>query len=192
MFGSTISTALFVCVASLEFICLLILLVSILNPKKRLWPPPRKKSWQQIAALSAAFAPQIIAVPLGIFDWNSFVYFHWSRYVVGAAMMAAGFLLNQWAVQSLSVSSSLGHEGTLVQTGAYKYSRNPQYIGHAAFFLGYAVLCNSILTYIAAVIGIGLYVLTPFTEEPWLKDQYGLAYAEYTKKVPRFIGLRKK
>lgn len=29
-----------------------------------------------------------------------------------------------------------------------------------------------------------------FSEEPWLRQQYGKTYEDYCKEVPRFIGLR--
>jgi protein-S-isoprenylcysteine O-methyltransferase Ste14 len=34
------------------------------------------------------------------------------------------------------------------------------------------------------------YLLLPFAEEPWLRKQYGPAYEQYYRDVPRFVGLR--
>lgn len=33
-----------------------------------------------------------------------------------------------------------------------------------------------------------VYGLFPFTEEPWLREQYGDDYEEYCERTPRFIG----
>ncbi|MDH3622522.1 MAG: hypothetical protein OES69_13780 [Myxococcales bacterium] len=35
------------------------------------------------------------------------------------------------------------------------------------------------------------FALTPFTEEPWLRKQYGEAYDAYCQRVPRFLGRRR-
>ena len=32
-----------------------------------------------------------------------------------------------------------------------------------------------------------VFVVAPLTEEPWLEEQYGDAYREYRKRVPRFL-----
>ena len=32
-----------------------------------------------------------------------------------------------------------------------------------------------------------VFVVAPLTEEPWLEEQYGEAYREYRKRVPRFL-----
>lgn len=34
---------------------------------------------------------------------------------------------------------------------------------------------------------IAILVVTPFAEEPWLKDQYGTAFEDYAKRVRRFF-----
>jgi protein-S-isoprenylcysteine O-methyltransferase Ste14 len=53
---------------------------------------------------------------------------------------------------------------------------------------GFAVLSNSLLALITGLIGAAWFVLAPFTEEPWLRDQFGEEYDRYIDAVPRFIG----
>ena len=49
------------------------------------------------------------------------------------------------------------------------------------------ILTSSILILISGLIGIILFIPFPFSEEPWLKQQYGKEYEDYCKKVRRFI-----
>jgi len=40
------------------------------------------------------------------------------------------------------------------------------------------------------VFAIFLFFVIPFSEEPWLKEQFGQPYEDYCKMVPRFVGIR--
>ena len=86
---------------------------------------------------------------LGILDWNTFVFPHAARLPVGAVLAGAGLSLAFWGVRSLSLHTSLGLKGPLVESGAYRYSRNPQYVGDVLFLVGWGLLCNSLLTWVA-------------------------------------------
>ena len=55
---------------------------------------------------------------------------------------------------------------------------------------GLAVVFNSGLGWILAAVCVILFALLPLTDEPWLREQYGSAYVQYTSGVPRFISLR--
>jgi len=168
------------------------LVLSLLKTGMRIWPPPGKNSWQQLCTLALTFIAMAGGIGLGILDFNSLVSTPWLRFTIGGVLSVAGFLFALSGTRSLRMHMSLGLDGDLTTTGAYRYSRNPQYIGWAAFFVGYAVLCSSLLTLVVAGIGASLFVLAPFTEEPWLRERYGADYGEYVAQVPRFIGLRKR
>ena len=89
----------------------------------------------------------------------------------------------------LTVAASFGLQGRLVTSGSYRYSRNPQCVGFIVGYLGYGLLCNSLLALIAAVLlGVEL-ALSPFAEEPWLRERFGQEYEEYSRRVPRFFGV---
>jgi protein-S-isoprenylcysteine O-methyltransferase Ste14 len=53
---------------------------------------------------------------------------------------------------------------------------------------GGAVLAGSWMAAVLALVGIVWFLLAPSAEEPWLHEQYGVAYEEYRKSVPRFLG----
>ena len=73
--------------------------------------------------------------------------------------------------------------------GPYRYSRNPQCVAFSLGYVGFALLSNSLLSFLAAVLVSVELCLSPFAEEPWLRERYGKAYEDYTTRVPRFLGL---
>ena len=164
--------------------------LSMVRPDKRVWPPPRRDSWQYFYNGVMSFTGLLGVVALGIVDWGSFALHHWGRFLVGGLLMACGFFA-LWGYLTLGVQASHGLGGDLVTTGPYQYSRNPQYVGTIPTVLGYAIICNSILALITALLVSGWFVLVPFAEESWCRDPLGTAYEEYSGKVPRFLGFRR-
>jgi protein-S-isoprenylcysteine O-methyltransferase Ste14 len=92
----------------------------------------------------------------------------------------------------LSVQTTLGLGGSLVKTGLYRYSRNPQYVSDIVALAGYAILSNSWMTMITTFLGMVWFALAPFTEEPWLRERYGDEYEKYKSEVPRFLIFKEK
>jgi len=163
-------------------------ILTLRYPKQRVWPPPRKNSWQYWYVHFLTEASIFSVLMLGVLDWNSFILTHESRFVLASLLIAVGSVLFLWALRTLSINTSLGLGGRLTTRGPYKYSRNPQYVGAIMFFVGFIVAFNSLYAYITGTIGIALFILALFTEEPLLREQYK-EYDEYCKNVPRFIGL---
>jgi protein-S-isoprenylcysteine O-methyltransferase Ste14 len=162
--------------------------LTIVKPSVRVWPPPSRYSWQFRYVWGLNLVSMLGGFALGVIDWNSFVFDHWLRFPLGLVLAAAGLTLVSWGTSTLSMHTTLGLEGALIASGAYRYSRNPQYIGYMAFFAGYALICNSTLTWIVSLLGIALFGITPFAEEPWLHKRFGERYEDYMKRVPRFLG----
>ena len=129
---------------------------------------------------------------LGILDWNGWSIPSWLRLVGGLVLVPSGFGVGLAAMRRLTVAASFGLEGQLVTTGPYRYSRNPQCVAFIVGYLGYGLLCNSLLALIAAVLlGVEL-GLSPFAEEPWLRARFGEEYDTYSRRVPRFFGVRQR
>ncbi len=110
----------------------------------------------------------------------------------GVPLLAGGYLLYKLCGR---YRSRLGGGGPgvsvpperLVTTGPYRFVRNPMYVGHLVFMLGLAVTFRS---WIAAVLLVG----TAFwfdrrvrDDEARLADRFGAAYAEYAKRVKRWV-----
>ena len=79
-----------------------------------------------------------------------------------------------------------------MERGPYRISRNPQYVADIAMLAGFAILANSTYAWITCLLGMVWFVLAPFTEEPWLRDQFGVEYELYMKRVPRFLSLKRR
>ncbi len=165
------------------------LIISLLNPRLRVWPPPGRKSWQFLFIWVLTIFAYIGTFTLGFLDWGSFVLSHILRFPVGIIMMVAGIGLVYWGVRTLGIHASQGLGGELVREGPYRYTRNPQYVGDISIIIGYIILSNSLLVLITGLLGIMWFVLAPFTEEPWLREQFGIVYDDYISDVPRFVSI---
>ncbi len=179
---------------SLEALLGIALIVSWLYPKHRIWPTPKKryrKYWYIYIFFNTCFYATILgAILLGIVDWNTFFLTHWLRFVFATILIAAGTTILLWAIRTLSIRASWGLKGKLITEGVYGYSRNPQYLSFILLFTGLAVAFNSFYTFTVVILGNLLFILTPFVEEPWLKQEFGKEYEGYCERVSRFIGLR--
>jgi protein-S-isoprenylcysteine O-methyltransferase Ste14 len=163
------------------------LIVSLLRPAHRVWPPPRRGSWQYwYLHLSTESAITGFLV-LGVVDGRPFVSTPGLRAGVAILLVVVGAALFLWAIRTLSLRTSLGVPGTLITSGPYRYSRNPQYVGAVVLFSGLILLFNSFYATVTGIIGNGWFLLMPFVEEPWLRDQYRAAYDDYCSRVPRFL-----
>ena len=164
-------------------------LLSIARPHLRVWPPPRRDSWQYFYNGAMSYTILFGLVALGIVDWNSFALDGSVRFLMGGLLMACG-LFALWGYVVLGAQASQGLGGKLVTAGPYRYSRNPQYVGTIPAILGYAIICNSTLALVSAPLIAAFFILVPFAEESWCRENLGAAYEAYAAKVPRFFGLR--
>jgi protein-S-isoprenylcysteine O-methyltransferase Ste14 len=165
------------------------LLISIRSPTWRFWPHG-ERDWTFLIGWAAWLLYFGGLLGVAYLDW-----WNWYRpptLVQGISLLLilAGVVLATWAVWRLGFWESSGLEGRLNTEGPYRYSRNPQYVGYVAMLGGGAVLAGSWMTAFLALVGIVWLLLAPLAEEPWLREQYGDAYEEYRRSVPRFLGRR--
>ena len=180
----------FVLVVASEVLLLASLVLSIASPDKRVWPPPRRRSWQFWFTWCFTSVALGGAVLLGLLDWNTFVFPPSVRFPLGILLTAGGLSFGYWGLRTLGTHASLGLDGEFVLAGPYRWSRNPQYVGDIVALLGYGILSNSLVVFVAALLGASWFVLAPFAEEPWLRQRFGGRYDEYVRRVPRFVGMR--
>ena len=76
----------------------------------------------------------------------------------------------------------------LVAAGFYRYVRNPMYVGVLAIILGHFLWFGywNLLIY-AVFVFVAFHAFVIFYEEPTLKRNFGAAYEDYLKRVPRWI-----
>lgn len=173
-----------------DLLLLLVMAISVFFPKSRIWPPPKKNSWQQWLSWTL-FTIVMFGVPLiGLLDFQSLSYSHWIRFVVGGFLFGLGLGIDLWGTKTLTAQQSLGEKGKIVTDGPYRFTRNPQYVGFIILFSGIILVAWSFMALATGLLAVFLFFITPFSEEPWLRQQYGQPYEEYCKMVPRFIGLR--
>ncbi len=182
--------ALFAFVLAGNFLLLLCIAVSILLPEYRIWPPPKEKAWQQWIAW-ILFTISMFGVPLlGILDFESMGSGHWSLFLVGGLTILVGFGIDIWGTTTLTTQQSLGAKGRIITEGPYRFTRNPQYVGFILIYVGVILVSYSYMALVTGALLILAFLTLPFSEEPWLRQQYGKQYLEYCKNVPRFIGIR--
>ncbi len=111
---------------------------------------------------------------------------------VGAGLIAAGAPLVASAfvrfVRAAGTPSPAFETESLVVTGPYRYTRNPQYVGVVTVVAGEGLLYGSrrVLAYSAALWAVfNLWVRV--YEEPRLRSRFGADYDAYVRTVPRWL-----
>jgi protein-S-isoprenylcysteine O-methyltransferase Ste14 len=163
--------------------------ISILFPKKRIWPPPKKFSCQFWISWVFATIGMLGTPLLGLLDFNSLGSWHWIYFLIGCLLLVTGSIIAIWGITTLSEHQSLGLKGKIVTNGPYRHSRNPQYLGFIISYSGIILMTLSFMALVTGLIIIALFFCLPFSEEPWLLQEYGKAYEEYSAKVSRFISV---
>ena len=76
----------------------------------------------------------------------------------------------------------------LVDTGMFAHSRNPLYVANLLLFLGLALVHNGWAMYLIVLpFFVVAYVCIVAAEEAYLVERFGDAYAEYCRRVPRWM-----
>ncbi|PSQ47877.1 hypothetical protein BRD15_06425 [Halobacteriales archaeon SW_6_65_15] len=163
--------------------------VTIASDSYRFWPPGDDAlKFQLYRGCSLTFVLSFVVT--GYLDWNAGPLPWPTSAVVGGGLFVIGMAIAREGGVDLGVAETRGQVGELQTDGVYRYSRNPQTVGYAIVFVSGALLSNSILVAILAVFGVAWLFLAVLVEESWLREQYGEAYEDYFREVPRFVGLR--
>jgi protein-S-isoprenylcysteine O-methyltransferase Ste14 len=75
----------------------------------------------------------------------------------------------------------------IVQTGVYAYLRNPMYLGHMIFLAGLAITFWSWAALLLLLVHIPWYDNRARQDEAHLEAQFGAPYADYKRRVKRWI-----
>lgn len=76
----------------------------------------------------------------------------------------------------------------LVTEGIFSHVRNPLYVGNILMLLGVGILANSLIyTFVIMPLFLFIYQAIVLAEENFLREKFGQAFDDYTKKVHRWI-----
>ena len=110
---------------------------------------------------------------------------------VGVALCFAGLLLLFGAIVSFGRSFRVGIDtdrpDQLVTTGVFAYTRNPIYVVFGAILTGQFLIFPNWILLIYLVLGVAVFHRQVLREEAYLRQHYGPAYAEYTRRVRRYL-----
>ncbi|MGH9458615.1 MAG: methyltransferase family protein [Thermoanaerobaculia bacterium] len=103
--------------------------------------------------------------------------------IAGAALMIAGA-----AHLGSALRVGLPRESTtLHRVGVYRITRNPIYLGVYLTVAGSALAVPTILNIVAAVTAIALHHAIVLAEERFLRERFGEEWADYQRRVPRYL-----
>ncbi len=83
-----------------------------------------------------------------------------------------------------------GEKGKLLTEGIYGWIRHPRYVEALVGVLGYALIANYLGMYIMFALTVPAIYFIVVLEERELRDRFGSAYEEYSRRVPRFFPRR--
>jgi len=154
-----------------------------------------------IPGLVVGYIPYTLYHNQEIFDIGIFKY-------IGLFVITLGIALYMWSALSFLLKGKgtptiwfakhlkflIGEEPIkMVSSGLYKMSRNPMYLGVLNIAFGQAIFFGSmaILIY-AGLLTVFFHLTVILLEEPHLRKKHGQEYEDYTKQVPRWIGIKRK
>jgi len=111
---------------------------------------------------------------------------------LGAGVFALGLALVVWAIRTLKATGTpvQGYKPTsaIVDRGAYRFTRNPIYVGMFVVLAGLAVAFDTLwlLAALVAFIAIVRFGVVA-REEAYLDRKFGAAYRDYKARVRRWL-----
>jgi protein-S-isoprenylcysteine O-methyltransferase Ste14 len=155
---------------------------------------PRRAPILAMIPPPAQYAPAFLAglgldwlMPWGP-AWMTIGGVHWA----GLALAVAGFVLalaaaGRFVVRRTTLNPA-GQPAHLVVIGAHAWSRNPMYLALTIIYVGLALALGEAWPLILVVLPWAAvnWVVIPF-EEARLRETFGLLYADYCRKVRRWI-----
>ena len=112
---------------------------------------------------------------------------------VGFVVTAVGECIRFWGVAyagSLTrVTGSVGAPEVIV-AGPFSHVRNPLYVGNMLTYVGIGIMSNARFPWLVlgAAVWFGFqYYQIVMLEESFLEKEFGAAYLEFKRRVPRFI-----
>lgn len=108
----------------------------------------------------------------------------------GILIILIGTFLFLWAIIAMHDSWRAGidrnQQTRLIETGPYRFCRNPAFLGFYLFYVGFAMLLNDPLLWLLSLITIVVFHLQVLEEEKHLTHTFGGSYLNYKMRVKRY------
>jgi len=170
---------------------LALMVATIADPRLGFWPTPGKGTWQSLGFWFLFRSLNTTALGLAALDPSATFALPWIVRWLGLAMFLGCGALYLYTLFALGRANTYCRRGGLVTSGVYRWTRNPQYATIIPAYVGLAIAACSAGVMVLVGLLIAVYVLMAHAEEPWLRHQYGEAYRQYARAVPRFYNVRR-
>lgn len=124
-------------------------------------------------------------IDLGVFAWLAL-----PLWLIGTTILLWSFW--NFLKQGRGTPAPIDPPKELVAVGFYRYTRNPMYVGVLSMIIGHFLWFGfwNLLIY-AAFIFLAFNTFVAYYEEPTLRRNFGAAYEDYCKRVPRWFSIFK-
>jgi protein-S-isoprenylcysteine O-methyltransferase Ste14 len=137
--------------------------------------------------------PFIYNPPVWILFWRTPVPVDLPLRIAGMALISLGILSAAAVMVWFGIRRSLGLEvGRLINSGPYRLTRNPQLLFGGLIVAGYLMLWPSLYAAGWVVLYGFIAGMMVHHEEQNLLRAFGREYTEYTKRVPRYLGIMRR
>jgi protein-S-isoprenylcysteine O-methyltransferase Ste14 len=114
-----------------------------------------------------------------------------TAFAVAIALLLANLLIGSASLIGLRDSWRVGvledQRTDLVETGIYRFTRNPYFLSYLLMFAAYTVLLQNIILLVLTLIAFAANHAMVLKEEQHLTRQHGDAYRRYMERVRRYI-----
>ena len=111
----------------------------------------------------------------------------WPKHGFGWPLLLSGICLAVWAVLAVR-DRDISQPTEVIDSGSYRFSRNPMYVGWTLIYLGAAALVNTwwLLILLPVLVAFTHYFVIR-REEQQLEARFGEAYRQYRNRVRRYF-----
>lgn len=112
--------------------------------------------------------------------------------LIGWLLLAVGSSLLLWAMRTFRSAQTaimpFKPARVIVTSGPFRFSRNPMYVGLTLMYVGLSLLLRMVWPLLVLpVVLAALFALVVAREERYLGDAFGAEYAEYQRRVRRWL-----
>lgn len=139
-----------------------------------------------VAGLGAGYIPFVLLPGGPQVETGVWAYLAWPLWFCGAVIVLWCFA--DFTFKGHGTPNPIEPPKELVTTGMYRYVRNPIYLATLTIIGGHFLWFKSIwMPAYAVVVFMGFHLFVTLYEEPTLKKNFGTAYENYCRSVPRWI-----